>query len=125
MARRPSLRPCSEPGCPELVRGGKCEVHRLLDRKRSDRRRPGPRDRGYDTRWERTQAAYLAAHPYCEDEEGCIEPATDVHHLDGLGPLGPRGHDWDNLQSLCHPHHSKRTARDQPGGWHQPGRRLE
>lgn len=61
--------------------------------------------------------AYLLAHPICEDPVGCIEPATDVDHIDGLGPNGPRGHDWDNLRSSCHSHHSKRTARDQPGGW--------
>jgi len=47
--------------------------------------------------------------------------ATDVDHIDGLGPNGPRGHDWSNLRALCHSHHSQRTARDQPGGWHGGG----
>lgn len=45
--------------------------------------------------------------------------ASDVDHIDGLGPLGPRGHDPDNLRSMCHPCHSKRTAADQPGGWNR------
>jgi ribose 1,5-bisphosphokinase PhnN len=48
---------------------------------------------------------------------GCVAKATDVDHIDGEGPLGPRGHDWTNLRALCHSHHSKRTARDQPGGF--------
>ena len=116
------MRVCPEPGCPELTEGGRCERHRLEARRASDARRPSARKRGYDQRWEQTSSDYLAAHRFCEDEEGCIEPATEVHHLDGLGPLGPDGHDWNNLQALCHRHHSKRTARDQPGGWASPGR---
>jgi 5-methylcytosine-specific restriction protein A len=40
-----------------------------------------------------------------------------VHHLDGLGPTGPLGHKWVNLQALCQTHHSQITAREQPGGW--------
>lgn len=109
---------CSEPGCPELVdRSGPCDSCRRERRRTSDRRRPSARARGYDAEWQRTRADYLAANPWCEDETGCLEPATDVDHKDGQGPSGPRGHDWNNLRSLCHSHHSKRTARDQPGGW--------
>lgn len=84
--------------------------------RRDKGRRPSARERGYDSRWERTRAAYLARHPTCE-VSGCDERATDVDHIDGLGPLAPRGHDHDNLRALCHPHHSQRTARDQRGGW--------
>ena len=51
----------------------------------------------------------------------CDAPATDVDHIDGLGPQGPAGHDPANLRGYCHPHHSARTARDQPGGWHLGG----
>ena len=45
--------------------------------------------------------------------------ATEVDHKDGLGPLGPRGHDHGNLRAMTHDHHSKRTAADQPGGWNR------
>lgn len=45
--------------------------------------------------------------------------ATEVHHRDGLGPLGSRGHDFDNLQALTHACHSRITAINQPGGWNQ------
>lgn len=44
-------------------------------------------------------------------------PATEVDHVDGLGPLGPRGHDWSNLRALTKRCHSRVTARNQPGGW--------
>lgn len=79
--------------------------------------RPSSTKRGYDRRWERTRASYLASHPTCE-QHGCEEAAQDVHHLDGLGPLGPDGHDPGNLEALCHSHHSQRTASEQPAGWH-------
>ncbi|MFX4294091.1 HNH endonuclease [Streptomyces bohaiensis] len=43
--------------------------------------------------------------------------AGEVDHIDGLGPLGPRGHDPTNLRSMTKQHHSRATARAQPGGW--------
>lgn len=121
MARRKQLAPCVVKGCPTLTRETKCEKH-STDAKRkawreSDKHRPSAAQRGYDAKWQKTRRAYLAAHPYCEDEAGCIAKATDVHHLDGLGPLGPRGHDFENCLALCHAHHSKITSREQAGGW--------
>lgn len=88
-------------------------------------RRPSAARRGYNARWQRTRARTLSERATCE-HEGCDLPATDVHHLDGLGPQGPRGHDPANLQALCHPHHSQVTAREQPGGWakREPVRRA-
>jgi 5-methylcytosine-specific restriction protein A len=114
-----SLSVCAQPRCPSLVPKGqtRCERHRKEKRRREDKRRPSAAKRGYDAKWRKTRAAYLKAFPICEEEHGCIEWATDVHHLDGLGPMGPRGHDWENLQALCHRHHSEETARSQPGGW--------
>ncbi|OII64601.1 HNH endonuclease [Streptomyces sp. CC53] len=38
--------------------------------------------------------------------------ATEVHHIDGLGPLGPRGFDPDNWQAMSKSHHARETARD-------------
>lgn len=111
------MRVCNVPGCPELAEGSKCEAHRKAARKANDAKRPSARERGYDAEWERTRRAFLRAHPICMDESGCIERATDVDHIDGRGPNGPRGHDWSNLRSMCHGHHSRRTARDQAGGW--------
>lgn len=75
-----------------------------------------------DRRWRRTRRRYLAKHPVCE-EQGCEAASTDVHHRDGLGHEGPAGHDEGNLEALCHPCHSKRTAEEKPSGWHRPPRR--
>lgn len=88
-----------------------------------DSRRPSAAERGYDREWQATRAAYLAEHPQCECEDHLLLPAwrrpdaVDVDHRDGLGPNGPRGHDWSNLRAMTHECHARRTARDQPGGW--------
>lgn len=107
------LRVCNEPGCPELTDGPRCEAHRKQDRKRSDAKRPSPRVRGYDAEHEADRAAYFAAFPICQWHEGCIERATDLDHIDG----NPFNRDWSNYRGYCHSHHSRRTARDQKGGW--------
>lgn len=119
--RRRALQTCPTPGCPALTPGGACQGCR----RRRERARPGARAQGYNRAWERTRAAYLEEHPYCECDE-CeqlsilIRPlAEHVHHIDGLGPLGPRGHDHANLQALTAAHHSRETGRDTGFGTHQ------
>ena len=115
------MKVCAKPGCPTLTDSTYCPDHTKAKRRASDKRRPSARQRGYDSKWQRTRADYLRLHPLCEAPEGCLEQATDVDHIDGLGPKGPRGHDPENLRAYCHSHHSQRTARDQPGGWHRVG----
>lgn len=107
------MKVCSTPGCPELTTAGRCAGCRRT----AEQTRGSAAQRGYDWAWQQTRQAFLDAHPFC-DSPGCLTIATDVDHRDGLGPHGPRGHDWSNLRPLCHACHSKRTARDQPGGWH-------
>lgn len=111
---RKALSVCSTPGCPELVERGQCRGCR--GKANAGRRRT---KRPYDTAaWRRTRDAFLAAHPYCMCPAHAALPlivrplATEVDHLDGLGPLGPRGHDPSNLQSLTKACHSRKTARD-------------
>lgn len=84
--------------------------------------RPTTAERGYGARWRRTRKAKLAQQPLCEDcaERGEAMPATEVDHVDGLGPNGPRGHDLDNLRSLCKPCHSRKTVRCDGGLGHHP-----
>lgn len=78
--------------------------------------RPSAHKRGYGADWRSTRATYLERFPFCH-YHNCRQYATEVHHLDGQGPKGPRGHDFANLQGLCKPHHAKITAQEQPGGF--------
>lgn len=106
---RSTLKPCSHFGCGELVAGGgRCPRHRAPDT------RPSAAARGYGSRWRAFRARYIAAHPSCAH---CGGQAEHVHHIDGAGPLGPRGLDPSNCLSLCPPCHSRVTAQEQPGGW--------
>lgn len=113
------MKVCAEPGCPELTNTTRCPAHMKQKRRAEDKRRPNARQRGYDARWQQTRAQYLQAFPICQWPDGCLNPATDVHHRDGHGPRGDRGHDFSNLQGLCHAHHSKVTAREQAAGWNR------
>lgn len=81
-------------------------------RRAADAARGSSSERGYSSRWQRFRLVYLAEHPLCEvcKTAGRVEAATDVHHIDGRGPLGERGYDPANLESLCHSCHSKKTA---------------
>ena len=112
MSRRKALSPCSVKGCPTLTRNNRCPEHE----READLKRGTAAERGYDATWRKTRKVFLHQHPYCQDRAGCINPATDVHHIDGLGPLGPQGHDHGNLMALCHEHHSRITAAE-VGGW--------
>lgn len=115
--------PCNRTGCPaRATQGGLCGPHASQQARAYDLRRGTATQRGYGPAWRSTRRAYLRAHPACECPRHQAMPAwrrpaaTDVHHLDGLGPHGPRGYDWGNLQALTHACHSSITAREH--GWH-------
>ena len=62
-------------------------------------------------RWRRLRKYQLAINPLCA---ACGRPATDVDHIK---PISAGGHAWDldNLQSLCHQHHSIKTGCERHG----------
>lgn len=105
------LRACTV--CGALSDRPRCPTHRPKDT------RPSAAERGYDARWRRTRGAFLHDNPTCMHPD-CTEPATEAHHRDGLGPLGPNGHELSNLAALCQRHHAAITAQMQPGGWAAP-----
>ena len=98
MPTRPE-RACAWPGCGRLaVAGGlRCEVHATLVPAR-----PHAAARGYDRRWRRVRAMFLAQHPLCQ-APGCQAVAVDVHHVVALADGGT--HAENNLQALCRAHH--------------------
>jgi 5-methylcytosine-specific restriction protein A len=63
--------------------------------------------RGYGHRWRKLRRLKLNADPMCQ-WPGCDRAATDVDHI---RPRARGGDDSNaNLQSLCHAHHSEKTA---------------
>lgn len=83
--------------------------------KRTDARLPASR-RGYDRAWKQLRDRKLKYNPLCEhcEKSGRVESATEVDHIIPFeGINDPVRLDWDNLQSLCHTCHQRKTAEDQ------------
>lgn len=95
-----------------------CEERRSKERKaRHDAKRPSSSERGYDGKWAKERAAYLAVHTRCVR---CNAPSTVVDHI--VPHRGDRQLFWSrsNWQPLCTPCHSRakqaEERRQQPGG---------
>jgi 5-methylcytosine-specific restriction protein A len=112
---------CAKPGCSELTLSRYCQKHEYLSvsqdekdkRAEYDRGRGSASSRGYDSRWRGVRLAKLKQDPLCEDCRGIglTVLATDVDHIDGnVSNLSP-----DNLRSLCHACHSRKTIRENGG----------
>jgi 5-methylcytosine-specific restriction protein A len=82
-----------------------------------DRERPSAARRGYDARWRRARAAYLARHPLCAacQAEGRVVPATVVDHVVPHRGDAALFRDQANWAALCKPCHDAKTARE--GRW--------
>lgn len=106
MPQKPTTFCSNFPQCRNRSASGRCSSCR----REYERNRGSASQRGYDREWQRIATSYLERHPICEHEDGCDELATDVHHKDGAGPKGDNSD--DNLQALCHSHHSVTTARE-------------
>ncbi len=112
------LSPCAYPGCIGLAADGEryCAAHKPAMQKYEQDRRGTPAQRGYGARWQRLRLLVLGRDPICQ-YPGCTELATDVDHI---VPRSLGGKDsMDNLQGLCHQHHSAKTARED-GGFGNP-----
>lgn len=124
-------RPCAAAGCPAVVPVGQryCPEHvdRLVDRL-YDKQRGTASQRGYGARWRKLRAMFLRTHPLCCDPYGVhqnaqeVALATDVDHVLPLRAGGANR--YDNLQSLCHSCHSRKTAQ-QSSGWGGRSKSLE
>lgn len=112
MPRRPP-HACATPGCPALVEtGARCPDHARALNAEIDSLRPSAARRGYDAAWRRIRLAHLRRNPICVECRGLglAVPATDVDHVVALRRGGTNA--FSNLQSLCHVHHSRKTARE-------------
>ncbi|PZR07117.1 MAG: HNH endonuclease [Archangium gephyra] len=98
-------RPCAAPACRALVRGGRfCADH--VSRGAAARALGGrgtSHERGYDARWRKARAAFLAAHPLCAEcqRHGRVTPARVVDHI--KPHRGDEALFWNeaNWQALC------------------------
>jgi 5-methylcytosine-specific restriction protein A len=107
-----SLRPCANGRCPELVRRGYCAAHArtsnvALDRRAFDITRGTSSQRGYDADWRRMRLVVLREEPVCRICRRALSGEAD--HIIPIAAGGGRL-DRKNLQGLCKPCHSRKTA---------------
>src|SRR5689334_4967247 len=110
-----ALRPCTYPGCSELVKAGRCARHAAkIDRTP----RAKTAVRGYDAKWRAYRLSFLRAHPFCVR---CMaarryELATVVDHI--IAHRGDQQLMWDpaNHQALCERHHNAKSAAERGEG---------
>lgn len=111
------VRPCPDPGCPQLTSGGPCPEH-AADRDRKWKA-PGSaaaaRRRIYSSRrWRGLRRQVLREEPWCR-VDGCPNLANEVDHVVPLGVWDGDPYDRANLQALCKRHHSQKTAAEKWG----------
>src|SRR5690349_1609547 len=101
------VRPCPEPGCPELItrKQRACPEHR---RQREAHRPQRMRGRAGVVRREQ----FLLENPLCRmcHDEGRVTAADEVDHVIALAHGGRDV--WSNLQALCYDHHAAKTAEE-------------
>lgn len=86
-------------------------------RARFDKERAPSSQRGYDAAWQKLRREFLKHNQFCK----CNERATDVDHIESVASRPDLRLVWSNLRAMCHPCHSRRTARDH--GFANPERR--
>lgn len=108
--------PCATPGCPALTRQRYCEAHRREQAQRYDAERGTAAQRGYGSRWRKLRAQVLREEPLCRmcAAEGKVTAAMDVDHR--VPKVRGGTDERSNLQSMCHWHHSQKTAKED-GRW--------
>lgn len=101
---------CPVEGCPQLTSGGRCPEHALEQRREKEARYGSPNGRVRGRRWTEIRRAKLRENPFCE-WPGCSSLAEEIDHIT---PLSRGGHptEWENLQSLCHHHHTQKTREE-------------
>jgi len=98
-----ALRPCTQPGCNELVTRGRCAKHAYSDRS-------GPTNPKYLRKaWRDLREQKLRADPLCVEcyAQGKITPSQCVDHIDG----NAENDALQNLQALCLSCHAVKTAK--------------
>ena len=117
---------CSEPGCPEPTRTGRCAQHTRAKVQAYDRQRGTASERGYGARWKKYRDWFLEQWPLCGDrpsgdptgDSECLRqrlpvPAKVVDHIVPVtGPDDPTFYRPEGHQALCERCHNIKRQRE-------------
>ena len=97
------LKQCTFPGCPALVKSGRCDKHKRQERRRWDDNRGNSGERGYNAQWYRLRAVKVSLNPLCEIclARGVFVPVAVVHHVEPISKRPDLRLSLDNLLSVC------------------------
>jgi 5-methylcytosine-specific restriction protein A len=107
---------CLKQGCTILVDEGYCESHKQENHE-YDKHRESSYKRGYDARWRKARARHLKKSPLCLHclDDGLYKAATVVDHIKPHKGNKILFWDTENWQSLCKPHHDRKTVQEDGG----------
>lgn len=103
-------------GC-SVPKGQRCQHEQARTTARqaaNDAERGSAANRGYDAAWSKLRFRFLHHNPACCV---CGAKATVVDHIRSIKDAPHLRLVESNLRPMCHPCHSRRTARDQSQAW--------
>ena len=115
-----AAKPCRHPGCGQLVRdgSGRCANHKAEAKKASNfTKRLSRHERGYGSAWERLRLVVLQRDMgLCQvcRTKGRLTPGSIVDHVRPKAEGGTD--DLENLQVICKPCHTMKTAGESARG---------
>jgi 5-methylcytosine-specific restriction protein A len=104
-----NVKPCRQPGCPEIVESGYCSDHSKARNVQLRKDRAGTAIYN-SARWKRLRKQKLALNPLCE--ECGVKLATEVDHVEGIHDRPDLAYVLSNLRSLDSSCHGKKTNRE-------------
>lgn len=114
------LKPCKNAGCANLVRGGGyCDKHKKRASKTGAEEKQRKTSEAwhylYNTkRWKEMRTQKLLLSPFCEEcaREGRRKRGEEVDHIKPHRGNVNLFYDFENLQTLCKPCHSRKTMQE-------------
>ncbi|MDP2619511.1 MAG: HNH endonuclease signature motif containing protein [Hyphomicrobiales bacterium] len=76
------------------------------------RYRGSPRDRGYDSKWDKLSVVFRRRNPFCKwcAEQDRISLTAVVDHILPVVDRPDLKYEWSNLLPLCHHHHGTKAS---------------
>ena len=107
-------RQCSQGGCPELVRSGRCEEHSKQQRQEWHNRRSKEFKSLYSHRWNEYSKGRRRSFPLCAEclRQGKTKVAEATDHIVPHKGSYQLFWNYSNHQSLCKKCHDEKTAKE-------------